>query len=102
MFYLNVWLTIQPEEVGRMEEISAKLKEAAALSREEPGCERFEVYASESTPGKWLLTERWADKAAWETHREAEAVQTIYLPQVLPYVEREAHFCSLLSEAEAI
>ena len=33
---------------------------------------------------------------AWQDHREREAVQTIYLPKVMPLVERIPHFSTKL------
>lgn len=89
MFYLNVWLTVKrDEDVARVAELLAA---AARLSRGEPGNRRFEVYHSEADARKFLLCEHWDSRAAWEAHREAEAFTTIYVPQVLPLVDREPH-----------
>lgn len=94
MFHLNVWLTVK--DVEQVETIRERLAQAAGMSRQEPGCVRFEVYHSQSDERRFLLAERWESKAAWETHRQGKAVTEIYVPQVLPHVEREPHVCTLL------
>lgn len=94
MFHLNVWLTVRAPENIQM--IRGLLAEQVKLSRAEPGCLRFEVFHSEADSRKFLLVERWAEKADWERHRTAKAVQEIYIPKVLPLVEREPHISSLV------
>ena len=97
MYYLNVILTVKdPADVP---EIRRLLAEQQRLSREEPGCVRFEVYHSESEPRKFVLNEHWEAKRDWEVHRTAKAVTEIYLPLVIPRVDREAHVCQLLPGA---
>jgi quinol monooxygenase YgiN len=94
MYHLNVWLTVKdPADVAT---IHGRLAEAAKMSRQEAGCERFEVYQSQSDERHFLLVEWWESKAAWETHRENRAVSEIYRPLVLPYVDRDAHACELV------
>jgi quinol monooxygenase YgiN len=89
MYALNVWLTVQdPANTAAVRNL---LQEHAGLSQKEPGCLRFEVYQSDVDPNRFLLVEQWTDKAAWEVHRQATAVQTIYAPQVLPLVHRDSH-----------
>ena len=94
MFCINVWLTVKNE--SDTERVKELLSEAMRLSREEPGCERFEVYQSEADRSRFLLCEHWSDRAAWETHRDAEAFTTIYAPQVLPLVDRDPHISEKL------
>jgi quinol monooxygenase YgiN len=90
MFYINVWLTVKdPADVLVVRDA---LSRAAALSRTEPGCERFDVFHSQNDPLKFLLVECWSSRAAWEDHRTRAAVKTIYEPEVLPRVNREPHF----------
>lgn len=89
MIYANIVLTVKEEaNIGQVRDL---LAEQGRLSREEPGCERFEVYHSESDPRVFLLIERWADQSALDVHRQARAYQEIYQPQVLPLVERVPH-----------
>lgn len=88
MFCINVLLQVKnPADV---DEVARLLTEAARLSREEPGCLRFEAFHSQSDPNVFLLCERWESEAAWQAHRE------IYQPQVLPKVERTPHISTLL------
>lgn len=72
------------------------LGQAMRLSRGEPGCLRFDVYQSTAEPQRFTLVEHWADQAAIDAHRLAEAYTTIYKPQVMPLVDREGHPSTLL------
>ncbi|MGE5193456.1 MAG: putative quinol monooxygenase [Deltaproteobacteria bacterium] len=94
MYCLNVWLTVK--DAANVETVRKLLVEQVHLSRAEPGCLRFEVYHSEADPRRFLLVERWAQKANWEMHRTAKAVQEIYIPKVLPLVDREPHVSTLV------
>lgn len=89
MIYANIWLTVK--DAADVPEIRELLKEQGRLSREEPGCERFEVYHSKSDAKVFLLVERWKDQAALDAHRLATAYTTIYVPKVLPRVDRVPH-----------
>ncbi|MBC7968365.1 MAG: antibiotic biosynthesis monooxygenase [Fuerstia sp.] len=66
------------------------------LSRQEPGCVRFEAFESQSVPGTFILIERWESQAALDTHRTAKGFTTVYAPHVLPLVDRVAHVCTVL------
>ncbi|HWB08507.1 MAG TPA: antibiotic biosynthesis monooxygenase family protein [Pirellulales bacterium] len=94
MYYLNVWLTVKND--ADIPAIRERLATACNMSREERGCERFEVYHSQADERCFLLVECWESKAAWEAHRQNRAVTEIYVPQVLPYVDRQPHVCTLL------
>lgn len=94
MFYLNVWLTVQNAE--DTEAVANALKRTGEKSRTEPGCHRWEAYQSEEDPSRFLLVEWWETKEHWELHRQAEAVQQIYLKEVIPKVTREAHPCRMI------
>ena len=61
------------------------------LSQQEPGCARFEAYHSENDPRVFILNERWESEDALNVHRTAEGYTTIYVPQVLPLVDRTPH-----------
>jgi quinol monooxygenase YgiN len=67
-----------------------------ALSREESGCVRFDAFESQTVPGTFIVVERWASEAALEAHRGAEAITTVYLPRIMPLVDRVLHVCSAL------
>ncbi|MDA0285620.1 MAG: antibiotic biosynthesis monooxygenase, partial [Planctomycetota bacterium] len=66
------------------------------LSKQEPGCARFEVYHSKAEPKFFLLIERWETQADLERHREARAFVEIYQPLVLPLVDRVPHASDLV------
>lgn len=94
MIYINVHLTVKdPKDIP---EIQGLLAEQCRLSRQEPGCLRFEVYHSQTDAKVFLLNEHWADQAAIDAHRKAKAYTTIYQPQVLPRVERVPHPSTLI------
>jgi quinol monooxygenase YgiN len=96
MLYLNIWLTVKdPAQTAQIRDL---LAEQARLSRQEPGCLRFEVYHSNNDPTRFLLHERWESQEALDKHRTATAYTTIYQPQVLPLVNREPHPSTLVSE----
>lgn len=95
MIYANIWLTVK--DAANVEKVRELLAEQARLSREEPGCARFEVYQSQNDALKFLLVERWETQEALDVHRTAQAYTTIYQPQVLPLVVREPHPCHLVS-----
>lgn len=89
MICINVHLTVRDE--SDVETIRNLLAEQARLSRQEPGCLRFEVYHSQADPRVFLLNEHWESSEALDVHRRATAFKTIYEPQVLPRVERVPH-----------
>lgn len=94
MVYLNVLLKVKDAaNVGKVREL---LIQQGQLSRQEPGCARFEVYHSNTDPTRFVLNERWETPAALDAHRLAQAYTQIYQPQVLPLVDREGHPCELL------
>ena len=89
MIYSNVLLTVR--EVSDIESVVELLAEQGRLSREEPGCLRFEVYHSQADTRLFLLIERWEDQTALDAHRRAVAYCEIYQPRVLPLVDRVPH-----------
>lgn len=94
MICLTILLTAKNEaDVPRLRDL---LAEAMRSSRAEPGCLRFDVYHSTAEPRRFTLVEHWADQAAVDAHRLAAAYTTIYKPQVMPLVDREAHPSTLL------
>ena len=53
MIYNNVLLTVKNE--SDIETVAELLQEQCRLSREEPGCERFEVYQSQNNRSLFIL-----------------------------------------------
>ena len=94
MVYLQILLTVkQADDIPRVGKL---LAEAGRLSRQEPGCLRWEAYHSQTDESLFVLHERWESPAALDAHRKAQAYTTIYQPQVLPLVTRVAHPSTLL------
>lgn len=94
MIYLNVVLTVKdPANVGKVREL---LVEQGRLSRQEPGCVRFEVYQSQGDAKRFFLNEHWETPESVDAHRKAHAYTTVYQPQVLPLVDREGHPSNLV------
>jgi quinol monooxygenase YgiN len=94
MFALNVHLTVK--NVDDIPKVRDLLAECGRRSRREPGCVSYEVCHSQTDPKFFMLIERWADEAAWQAHRAGESVQTIYLPQVIPLVDRVPHISTIV------
>lgn len=94
MIKVLVWLRVNdPADVPQVAEL---LREHGRLSRAEPGCLRFEAYQSNNESQRFCLCEYWESQAALDVHRTAQGYTTIYQPQVLPRVTREAHPVTLL------
>ncbi len=90
MFNIVVVLTVKNE--NDIDFIAGCLKKCSEITlREEPGCRKFEVYHSEASSSLFILCEEWERKEDWEEHRQKRAFQEIYLPKVLPLVERVPH-----------
>lgn len=94
MHCINVFLTVK--DPANVATVKGLLAEAGRLSRVEPGCLRFDVYHSESDATKFLLVEHWNEKSDLDTHRTAKAFTEIYVPKVLPLVDRVPHVATLV------
>ena len=94
MITMNILLTVKVE--ADVQRVRTLLTEAMRKSRQEPGCERFDVYHSQADPCRFTLVEHWASQEALDAHRQAEAYTTIYKPRVMPLVDREGHPVTLL------
>jgi len=94
LFCINVILNVK--DAADVEKVAGLLARTGGMSREEPGCIRFEVCHSHDNPQVFILCERWESEQAWKDHRERAAVQEIYIPQVLPLVERVPHISTIL------
>ncbi|MGW7003401.1 putative quinol monooxygenase [Streptomyces sp. NPDC054933] len=70
---------------------------ADALTRMRPlclaedGCVSWEAYQSHEEPSRFVLVEHWASRAHWEAHDAGDAIQKIYIPEIMPRIEREVH-----------
>ena len=96
MIYNNVILTVKA--ATNVAVVAALLAEQGKLSRAEIGCERFEVYHSETNGRVFILIEQWVSQAHLDAHRLAPGFTEIYQPKVLPLVERTPHLCKLVGQ----
>jgi len=93
--YNNVILTVKSDT--DIKTVEAHLKTLARASIGEPGCRRFDVFHSETEPLVFMLIEEWQSQRALTLHREADAFKTVYIPLVIPLVERTPHLCKILT-----
>ena len=89
-------MILTAKDPAHVPELRELLTTQVVLSREEPGCVRFEALESQTAPGTFIVVERWESEAALDAHRAAEAITTVYLPRIMPLVERILHVCSPL------
>jgi quinol monooxygenase YgiN len=89
MIYNNVIL--KARNSGNIEQLKRLLTIQAEASLTEQGCERFEVYHSESEPEVFILVEWWRTQGDLDAHRRAPHFLNTYLPKVVPLVERIPH-----------
>lgn len=52
-----------------LDAVRAAMPEHVHLSRCEPGCLRFDLHENPDTPGRLLVDEAFADRAAFEAHQ---------------------------------
>jgi quinol monooxygenase YgiN len=94
MIYNNVMLSVK--NADDVETVAELLAEQARLSSEEPGCARFEVYHSQSDRQQFLLVEQWDTEEDLVRHKEAKAFTELYVPKVIPLVNRVPHLSDLV------
>lgn len=94
---IDLTVVLSARDINSIPKLRELLAMQVNLSRQEPGCVRFEAFESHTVPGTFILIERWESQAALDTHRTAKGFTTVYAPQVLPLVDRVAHVCSVLS-----
>jgi quinol monooxygenase YgiN len=89
-FVLVVRMKTKEGEEGRALEV---MRELAAASREEPGCEAYVPCRDPEDPGSFLFYEQYRDKAAFEEHGASEHFQRLALGELFPLMEsRERTF----------
>ena len=94
MIYNNVILSVKNRD--DVETVAKLLAEQARLSSEEPGCSRFEVYHSQADRQQFFLVEQWDSDADLARHKEAKAFTELYVPKVIPLVDRVPHLSDLV------
>jgi len=57
---------------GKGAELAQAMKARCEISRQDAGCEQFEVFQGVSDPGKLVLLELWQDQAALDAHAKLQ------------------------------
>ncbi|MCQ8772884.1 putative quinol monooxygenase [Streptomyces telluris] len=71
--------------------VADALSRMRALCLAEDGCVSWEAYQSHEEPSRFVLVEHWASRAHWEAHDAGDAIQKIYIPEIMPRIEREVY-----------
>ncbi len=95
---VDLIVVLTAKDLGSVPELRESMATQVRLSKEEPGCERFEAFESQTVPGTFLVVERWVSQEALDAHRQATAIATVYVPRILPLVDRVLHVCSALPD----
>ena len=93
---IDLTVVLSAKDLNCVPQLRELLAMQVNLSRQESGCVRFEAFESQTVSGTFILIERWESQATLDTHRTAHGFTTIYVPQVLPLVDRVAHVCRVL------
>ena len=84
---LVITITAAP---GKGSQLAEGYKARCAQVMKEPGCEQFEIFQSLVNPDRLTLLERWADKAALDTHAKLNSARPPLLPELrVGHGERE-------------
>lgn len=76
---LNVFYTVS-EEANREKAVEIA-KELVAASRQDAGCISYDMYASATTPGEYIIIEIWENDSVLDIHSNAPHFTT-YVPQL--------------------
>ena len=76
---LVITITAAP---GKGSQLAEGYKTRCAQVMKEPGCEQFEIFQSLVNPDRLTLLERWADKAALDTHAKLNSARPPLLPEL--------------------
>ncbi|MGA4850065.1 putative quinol monooxygenase [Streptomyces sp. G5(2025)] len=90
---------VRVPETDNIAPVADALARMRPLCLGEDGCVSWEAYQSEGEPGRFVLVERWASRAHWEAHDAGDAIQKIYVPEIMPRIEREVHPSAPVSSA---
>jgi quinol monooxygenase YgiN len=85
-FVLVVTMTAQE---GKEDEAVGIMRELAAATREEPGCELYIPTQDPANPRSFLFYEQYVDKAAFEAHGASPHFQELALGKLFPLMEGE-------------
>jgi quinol monooxygenase YgiN len=71
-------------KAGSEDRVVAVLDELTGASRAEPGCLGYQPHRSTEDPRDFLIYERYADEAAFETHSGSEHFTRLVLEEAVP------------------
>lgn len=89
MFHLIVNLTTRTADL--VATIQDAVERMRPMCLAEPGCVSWDAYQCTVDPRVFTLVEVWESEEAWEAHGELEAIQTVYLPQIVPHADRAVY-----------
>jgi quinol monooxygenase YgiN len=69
---------------GSEDRVVGVLEELTAASRAEPGCLGYTPHRSTEDPRDFVIYERYADEAAFETHVDSEHFKGLVLEEAVP------------------
>ena len=72
---------------GKDDEVADLLRSYTALVLEEPGCIEFEVYRSVDDQRRFLLLEKYVDRAAFAAHQATEHFTAVAVNQIRPLLD---------------
>lgn len=72
---------------GAEERVLALLTRLEEATRQEPGCLAFEGFVSRADPRRVTLVERYADREAFERHRESDHFRALVLERIAPLLD---------------
>jgi quinol monooxygenase YgiN len=83
-FVLIAHLRAKP---GNEEVIASVLRELAAASKDEPGCELYIPSRDAGDPGSFFIYEQYRDEAALEEHRRSTHFERLAVGELFPLIE---------------
>jgi quinol monooxygenase YgiN len=69
---------------GSEDRVVTVLEELTVASRAEPGCLGYTPHRSTEDPRDFVIYERYADEAAFETHADSEHFKRLVLEEAVP------------------
>ena len=72
---------------GKDDEVARLVRQAAPLTRAEPGCRLFMVNRAVEDPRKFLLYEHFVDRAAFDAHTATDSFKDIVVGKIVPLLD---------------
>ena len=91
----------QTAKPGQVDALLARIVTHARLSREEPGCIRFDVAVGREDPDTVHFYEIWADPAALDVHANTDRIKAFRAEVKELVAERRVAICTLQDSPDA-